>query len=220
MEAKVYNSSGKDVSTVTLPESVFGVAWNADLVHQVMISMQGNARTAVAHTKDRSEVRGGGKKPWAQKGSGRARHGSSRSPIWIGGGVTHGPRNEKDYSRKLNRKMKAAALYSILSAKLKNGELLFVDSLAMENSKTKDAKSILENLSKVEGFDGLKTKTNNRACISMGTYDAKTAKSFSNFGNINLADVKELNAVNLLKYKYLVISNPAESIAFIESKLS
>mgnify|MGYP001581033827 FL=1 len=94
IEAPIYNAQGKKAGTIALPERLFGEAWNASLMHQVVTSMQDNARTPVAHTKDRGEVRGGGKKPWRQKGTGRARHGSIRSPIWVGGGKAHGPRNE------------------------------------------------------------------------------------------------------------------------------
>ena len=106
METKIYNQKGKPAGKIALPEAVFGVPWNADLVHQVVNSLRSKARTPVAHTKNRGEVRGGGKKPWQQKGIGKARHGSIRSPIWVGGGVTHGPRNDKNYDRKVNKKAK------------------------------------------------------------------------------------------------------------------
>src|SRR6478609_7180183 len=114
MEATLYNKKGEKAGKVTLPESLFGLPWNADLVHQVVTSMQDNARLSIAHTKDRGEVRGGGKKPWKQKGTGRARHGSSRSPIWKGGGITHGPLAEKNYKQKINKKMASKALAAAL----------------------------------------------------------------------------------------------------------
>src|SRR6202451_4352695 len=104
MDAPIYNTEGKKTGTLTLPENIFGLKWNAALVHQVATSMQDNARTPVAHTKGRGDVRGGGKKPWKQKGTGRARHGSIRSPLWIGGGKAHGPNKERDYTQKVNKK--------------------------------------------------------------------------------------------------------------------
>lgn len=140
MESKVYNQKGEEVGKITLPEQVFDLPWNADLVHQVVVGMQANARTPVAHTKDRSEVRGGGRKPWQQKGTGRARHGSRRSPIWKGGGVTFGPRNEKIYSKTINKKMRAKALFTALSQKLKDNEVLFVDTLSFTEPKAVEAK--------------------------------------------------------------------------------
>ena len=220
MKAKIYNSEGKETSTVILPESVFGLSWNSDLVHQVIVTMQNNARISIAHAKDRSEVSGGGRKPWKQKGTGRARHGSSRSPIWIGGGVTHGPLSEKKYGGKINKKMKVKALYTVLSEKLRNGEILFIDSIETKEAKTKVAKAVLENLSKIKGFETLLSKKKNSALIAQGESNSDTLLSFANFGNIYIDDVKNLNPLNLLKYKILIVTQPTESIKFIESKLA
>src|SRR3990167_5936535 len=142
-EATIYNQKGEKSGTYLLPAEIFGLPWNADLVHQIMHSQQLNARANTAHTKDRGDVRGGGKKPWQQKGTGRARHGSRRSPIWKGGGVTHGPRSEKIYARAIPKKMRAKALFMALSKKMKDGEILFVDSFAFSAPKTADAKKAM-----------------------------------------------------------------------------
>src|ERR1043166_6090887 len=130
IQSKIYDQKGGEAGTINLPARVFGAPWRSDLVHQVVESMRSNKRAGTADTKDRGEVRGGGKKPWKQKGTGRARHGSSRSPLWVGGGVTHGPLAEKNYKRKISKKMRAQALFSVLSKKLKDGEIIFVDTLA------------------------------------------------------------------------------------------
>jgi large subunit ribosomal protein L4 len=220
MEAKVYNTAGKETGKVKLSKEVFDLSWNADLVAQVTKTMQDNARTPVAHTKDRSEVRGGGKKPYRQKGTGRARHGSSRSPIWTGGGVTHGPRNEKVYGGKVNKKMAAKALYTVLSEKMRNGEILFVEKLDVKEGKTKEAKNILQGLSSVKGFETLVSKKRNAAFIAFSTADEHVMRGFSNFGNVELDDVKNINVLDVLTYKTLIISDPKESVAFIESKLA
>jgi large subunit ribosomal protein L4 len=212
METKVYNQKGKEAGSVTLPEAVFAIPWNADMVHQVTVAMMANARTPVAHTKDRSDVRGGGRKPWQQKGLGRARHGSNRSPIWVGGGVAHGPRNEKNYSQKINRKMKAKALYAILSRKFKDNEILFVDSLSFAEPKTKEALSTLKVLGGIKGFEKLSTKRTNTAFIALPSKDKTVEKSFNNFGNIEVGEARNLNPLIVLNYKYLVIANPEESL--------
>src|SRR3989338_5603717 len=122
METEVYNQEGQMAGKIELPDSVFGLPWNDDLVHQVIVSMQSNKRTPVAHTKNRGEVSGTGRKPWRQKGTGRARHGSRRSPIWIGGGVAHGPRNDRNFTKKINVKMMKKAFYTILSQKYRDDE--------------------------------------------------------------------------------------------------
>ncbi len=220
MEAKIYNQKGKGVGTIALPEKVFGASWNGDLVHQVVVSEASNARTPVAHTKTRGEVRGGGRKPWKQKGTGRARHGSTRSPIWVGGGVTHGPRNDKDYTKKINKKMKAAALFAILSEKWKKGEVLFVDDLALAEAKTKTAKEILVNFGTIEGHTDIATKRKNSALIALGAKNKEAEKSFSNIKSVEVSEFRNITPATALKYKYLVISKPEESIKFLEAKMN
>ncbi|TSD02908.1 MAG: large subunit ribosomal protein L4 [Parcubacteria group bacterium Athens0714_16] len=218
MEVKVYNQKGEEKGKIKIPASIFGVKWNADLIYQVATSMMSNARKAIAHTKNRGDVRGGGIKPWRQKGTGKARHGSSRSPIWKGGGVTFGPRNERDFSKKINKKMKVKALFTLLSQKLKDGELLFVDSIKFSEPKAKEAKSILSNLSKISGFEKILSKKNNSVLIILGKNNINTTKSFNNFNNTEIINVKSLSSVDLLKYKHIVITEPEESVAFIEGK--
>ena len=219
METTVYNQKGESAGKVKLPESVFGIKWNADLVHQVVVSMQSSARHPIAHTKTRGEVRGGGKKPWQQKGTGRARHGSTRSPIWVGGGVAHGPRNEKNYDRKINKKAKVKAFLTILSQKYRDGEVLFVDSIAFGAPKAKDAKTVLTALSKIKGFEKLGTKPKNAAIIAVDKKNPELMKSFQNFGNVGVEEFRTVNPVSVLNHKYIVITNPAESLKMLENKI-
>lgn len=220
MNTKVYSKEGKETGNIELPETVFGVAWNPDLVHEVVVGMQANARAGTAHTKDRSEVRGGGRKPWKQKGTGRARHGSRRSPIWTGGGVTFGPRSEKDYSVKINKKVKTKALASVLSRKLTDGEILFVDSLKMEEPKTKEAKVIISALAKGTKNDSLATKRKNAAVIVLADRNEATEKSFRNFGNIEVIQAKDINPVELLTYKYVVVADAKSSVEVLEKRVT
>ncbi len=219
METQIYNQKGKSVGSLKLPESIFGVAWNGDLVHQVVTAMQANARTPVAHTKTRGEVRGGGKKPWKQKGTGRARHGSSRSPIWKGGGITHGPRNEKNYDQKINKKMKAKALYTVLSEKLRKGQILFVEELALKNIKTKDAVAVMKDLSGVKGFEKIIGGKKPNTYITVPAKGDTLKKSFSNIPTVTLDEVRNINPVALLASRYIIISQPTESIAFLGGKM-
>jgi large subunit ribosomal protein L4 len=218
METTIYNAQGKKSGTLALPEQLFGVAWNDALMHQVVTGMQANARTPVAHVKDRSEVRGGGKKPWKQKGTGRARHGSIRSPIWIGGGVTHGPRKEKDYSQTIPKKMRAKAFFMALSKKFKDGEIIFVDSFGLEKPKTASAQKSLALIAKQEGFEKLATKKRNAAVVALADTAEATEKSFRNIGNVKVVAARNLNPVNILGATYLIIENPEASIAIFATR--
>lgn len=220
METIVYDKSGKESGKVTLPEAVFGAAWNPDLVHEVVVAMQSNARAGTAHTKDRSEVRGGGKKPWRQKGTGRARHGSRRSPIWVGGGVTFGPRSEKDYSKKVNKNARAKALASVLSKKQADGEMIFVDSLTIAEPKAADAKTVLSAIAKGAKQEMLTAKKNNAALVVLPGRDLNTEKSFRNFGNLEVKSVKDINPVDLLTYKYVVVAEPQQALEVLESRVA
>ncbi len=216
---KVYNQSGKEVSEIKLPAHIFGLSWNADLVHQVVHSMLSASRTIYAHTKGRGDVRGGGKKPWKQKGTGRARHGSTRSPIWVGGGVAHGPNGLKNYDRKINKKMKAKALYTILSKKAKDGEVLFVDSLSIAQPKTTEAVGILESFSKIKNFSDILSKKKNSALIFESSKKLAVEKSFANIGNVVVDEFRNINPVELLNMKYIVIENPEDAVRFLENKM-
>ena len=218
MEAKVYNIAGKEAGKVTLPENVFGLSWNSDQVHQVLTSMRSNEREGNAHTRGRGDVRGGGKKPWQQKGTGRARHGSSRSPIWVGGGMTHGPINEKNYDRKINKSMKNKALFTILSRKFKDGEVLFVDSIETTTPKTKEVSTALTTLSKIAGFNKLAYKSGKRALVLVPEYSENTVKSFRNLPQAAVCEARDINPLSVATYKYIVIAKPEASVAVIAGR--
>ena len=219
METEVYNQKGKSVGKLALPEPIFGLPWNGDLVHQVVTAMQANARTPVAHTKTRGEVRGGGRKPWKQKGTGRARHGSTRSPIWKGGGVTHGPRNEKSYEQKINKKLKMKALFTVRSEKLRKGQILFVEELSLKNIKTKDAVSVVKDLSGVKGFEKIVGGKKTNLYITIPAKSDAIKKSFANIKTVEIDEIRNINPVDLLAFRYIIISQPKESIAFLGGKI-
>lgn len=209
METSLYNLEGKKIGVTTLPESIFGLRWNADLVKQVADALMSNKRKNIAHTKTRGEVRGGGKKPWKQKGTGRARHGSTRSPIWVGGGITHGPRNDKNYSRTVTKSMRVKALYTILSQKLRDDEIVFVDSISLPEAKTKHAISALKN------FDRIFKKKRNSAAIALAEKNGSTEKSFKNIGSVEVVEARNLDPLTLLQYKYLIVENPETALKAI-----
>ena len=218
MEAKIYNQKGEERGAVVLPAKVFAAKWRADLVHQVVEGMRSNKRAGTADTKDRGEVRGGGKKPWKQKGTGRARHGSSRSPIWVGGGVTHGPLAEKNYKRKITKSMRAQALFSVLSRKLKDGEIIFVNSLEVSKINTKLAVDVMNNLSKGSGIKTLASSKKPKVLTAVFGRNEKIEKSFRNLPQLDIVFLKNLNPLDVLNHKYLLIENPEEAVKFLESR--
>lgn len=219
MQTAIYNIEGKEVGTIELPEKIFNAKRNSVLVHQVVTSLAANARPSVAHTKGRGEVRGGGKKPWRQKGTGRARHGSSRSPIWRGGGTTHGPRTEKDYSKKINRAMAAQALAVVLSDKHRAEKLVFVDALDFKTPKTKDARGALTGIGGAPGMAELKTRRTNAALIALPAKSRAVEKSFQNMGNVSVTEVRNMTAADVLKYRFVVLVAPKEGVAELEKRL-
>lgn len=212
--ADIFNAQGKKSGSLQLPENIFGVAWNESLMHQVVTSMQDNARTNVAHAKGRGEVRGGGRKPWAQKGTGRARHSSIRSPIWRGGGITHGPNKNEVFSRTIPKKMRAKALFMALSKKLKDGEIVFVNSFELDKPSTASAKKALVALAK-SGFEKLNASKNNIALVAFSDAKDASVKSFRNIGNVRYASVRDLNPVSVLRHSYLILENPEAAVAIL-----
>lgn len=219
LDAVIYSQKGTKAGTIALPEKVFGLKWNADLVHEVVTGMMANKRAGTAHTKDRSEVSGGGKKPWKQKGTGQARHGSTRSPIWVGGGMTHGPRNEKDYSKKINKKMRVKALFTILSDKYAKGATLFVDSIALGAIKTKDANAILATLGTIPTFEKINSTKRTGTLMVLSALDETLTKSFANLPGVTLITASELNPMILMTFRHVVMVNPSALMPTLEAKM-
>ncbi len=212
MEIKVYNQKGDESGNMELSKDVFGLPENNDLVHQVVVSLQSNARNVIAHAKGRGEVRGGGRKPWRQKGTGRARHGSRRSPIWIGGGVTHGPVKEKVYDKKINKKMRAKALFTVLSQKFRDNEIIVLEDLSIDEPKTRKAAEILKGLSKIAGFEKLGGKRSNKAVFMVKTAKPDIKRSFANLYGTKFDTASNLNALEAMTYRYLVFTKDALSV--------
>jgi large subunit ribosomal protein L4 len=204
VKADVYNQKGEITGSTNLPKEIFEVNFNSDLVHQVAVSFMANKRQTLAHTKTRGEVRGGGKKPWKQKGTGRARHGSNRSPIWRGGGITFGPRTDKVFEREIPKKMRRKALLMVLGQKLKDKELLILDKIELEIGKTKEISSTLSKLPCKE----------QKTLIALPNYDKKIFLATRNIKKVLTEDARNLNVLELLNYKYLLM--PKETIKTIE----
>lgn len=211
MEVKIYNQKAEETGKIKLSEDIFGLPWNDALMHQVVVSARANQRASIAHAKGRGEVRGGGKKPWPQKGTGRARHGSIRSPIWVGGGVTHGPLKEKNYAKKINKKMNKRALLTALSQKFRDNEILFLDKIILTQPKTKEAFDIMKNISGIKNFEKLSIKKKNRALVALPKRDEEINRGFRNLFGVKISEARNLNVLDLLKYKFLIVAKPKES---------
>lgn len=204
MLAKTYNQKGEEVGKTQLPKTVFEVKINPDLIYQVVTSQLSNQRQSIAHTKDRGEVSGGGKKPWKQKGTGRARHGSTRSPIWRHGGVAFGPRNEKNFERKINKKMNRLALKMVLTAKAQGNFILVVDNLDLPEVKTKILAASLKAIrEKAEGA------AKGTMLIALPKYDRKFYLAARNLKGVKTIEAAKLNSLELLSSKFLMLSKDA-----------
>lgn len=204
MLVKTYNQKGEEVGEARLPKEIFEVPVNPDLVHQIVLSQMANRRRKIAKTKGRAEIRGGGRKPWRQKGTGRARAGSIRSPIWRGGGVTFGPTTEKVFKKRIPKKMRRKALFMVLSAKAKEKLLLVLDNLKIEKPKTKLMAEILNKLFLKKG-SGL---------IVLPQKDESIIKATRNISRAETMQAKDLNVLDLLSHKYVMM--PREAIKVIK----
>jgi len=207
MDVKLYNQKGEEIGKTVLPISIFDVALDQDLVHRAVIAQQANARKAIAHAKDRSEVSGGGRKPWRQKGTGRARHGSIRSPIWRGGGATFGPTKERVFSKKINKKMKRKALFMTLSSKVKDKEIILLDKLELSEPKTRQMVQVIDSLEKK-----LKVDLNKGTLIVLPKADQSVSRASRNIPKIKVVRADSLNVLDILSYRNLLMLKPSVGI--------
>lgn len=205
MKISVYNIEGKVVEKLEISDSVFGLKKNDNLVHQVFVSIMANRRVPLAHTKTRGERAGSGIKPWRQKGTGRARVGSVRTPVWKKGGVVFGPRNDRNFSKKINKKMNAKAITLVLSGKAKDDEIKVIDSINFSKKKTKEAERLLKNI-------GLEKRT----LIAFSDKEKEFRICSRNIKKAENILTNQLNVADMLNNKYLLMSK--ESIVYLENK--
>ncbi len=193
----LYNRDGEQVEEIELNDGLFSAPLKQGALHQTAVSQAARRRLGTASTKDRSEVRGGGAKPWPQKGTGRARHGSTRSPLWAGGGVTFGPQ-PRDYNPKVPKKMRRAALKSALSDKVNEGKMVIIDDYAIDTPQTKKMVLLLENL-----------KVSGGALIVLDQPDLNIIKAARNLPRVKTVIARQLNVLDILTYNYLVMNKTA-----------
>ena len=193
MKADMYNKDGQIVGSVDLSDEIFGITPNEAVVHQSVVAYLANQRQGTQSAKTRSEVSGGGKKPWRQKGTGRARAGTSRSPLWYHGGVIFAPK-PRDYSQSMNKKMKRLAMKSVLSAKVQDKELFVIDALTFDEPKTKEMVKVLDNLKLA------------KTLVVTADSDRNVFKSVNNIATAKCTTVGELNVYDMLKYDNLLVT--------------
>lgn len=227
----VYNQTGEKVKDLELAPEIFGVEVKPEVIQNAVVVQQANARHNLAHAKDRSEVSGGGKKPWKQKGTGRARHGSSRSPIWKGGGVTFGPSKKQNYSLKINKKAKRKAILMGLSDKAAHDNVIFLDKLTLKEAKTKNFFEVLQNLelrskavkktnkteAKIKDATNEKTKSVKKQTsilVVLPKQDENIKRAVHNISRVNTILADSLNVVDVVKSQKILI--PVGSIDVIK----
>lgn len=195
-KVKVYNQKGEAAGEIELAKDLFEVAVDPNLIHEAVVIQQSNARQAIAHAKDRSEVRGGGRKPWRQKGTGRARAGTIRSPLWRSGGVTFGPNKDQNFARKINKKAKRKALAMTLSDKVTHDRFVVVDTLELSEAKTKIFAQVLSKMPSA----GKKT------LVVIDPANQAVKRVARNIPKVDVIGAKSLNVVDVLSHDYILIS--------------
>jgi large subunit ribosomal protein L4 len=206
-KVKVYNMNGEVVGEEKLDSALFEVETKEGLIHQAVVAQMANRRQVLAHTKDRGEVSGGGKKPWKQKGTGRARQGSIRSPLWVGGGVVFGPRNDRNFHQKINKKMKRKALLMCLSDRAKEEKIIVLDKLELENFKTKRFLEILNKLPNKE----------KKTLLILADNDKKIIKSAANLPYLKTIESVNINVMDVLNNEFLML--PLATLKAVQEKL-
>jgi len=204
-KVKVYNIKGEEVKDIELSKDVFGLQSNNELVHQVYVGLTSNQRQVIASTKDKGERAGSGRKPWKQKGTGRARTGSVRNPIWRKGGIIFGPTNERNFKKKVNKKANAKAIKIVLSEKVRSGSLIILDNMEVKEKKTKSIVNIFENL-----------KLTGKILFNLNEAEKDLYLYSRNIKNVNTVPVASLNVMDMLNNKNLVLS--VDSVRYLEEK--
>jgi large subunit ribosomal protein L4 len=198
-QIKLYTWQGAEAGMFELPDSLFAVAVKPAVVHEVIVAQDANSRVIHAHTKDRSEVSGGGKKPWKQKGTGRARHGSTRSPIWVHGGVAHGPQADRNFTKKVNKKMKRTAIAMLLSDRLAQSSFVAVDTFALPEAKTKLVAAMRKALPCAD----------RSALLVLSSTEVGVARAARNLSNTQTIAARSVNPRDLAKFGAVIASKAA-----------